>query len=275
MSFRDVLVHVKPYENWSRHIEVAAHASRRFGARLTGLYTLREVATLKALLGSQSPVVEERQARDLVASRAAEGAFRDLLERTGILGSWKIGEGAASELLAWASRFHDLVVVEQTNPAKDEIDFDVAERCVLSSGRPTLVVPFRGEIPSESRRILIAWNGSREAARAVQGALPFIAKAERVDVLLGRGKEAFGSITKYPDVTIAEHLQHHAPLVEVRRTDASDAEAGAAILEAARKAGSDLLVMGAYGRSWFSEWVLGGATRHVLREMWLPVLMAH
>jgi nucleotide-binding universal stress UspA family protein len=275
MSYRDVLVHVKCYESWSQHIDVAGRISHAFGARLTALYTLRDIATLKVVLGAESPTVRERQAKDAVAAQKAESVYRGFLERIAIEGEWKIGEGAASELLAWASRFHDLVIVEQTDNVTDEIGFDVAEQCALGSGRPTLVVPYRGQFPSVGRRILVAWNGSREAARAVHGALPLIAKAERVDVLLGRGKETFGSITRYPDLKITEYLRRHTPCVEVRRFDGSDAEAGAAILEEARKAGSDLLVMGAYGRSRFSEWILGGATRHALREMAIPVLMAH
>lgn len=88
-------------------------------------------------------------------------------------------------------------------------------------------------------------------------------------------KDTFSSITRYPDFKIADYLRRHAACVEARRFDASDAEAGMAILDEARKAESDLLVMGAYGRWWFSEWILGGATQHVLHDMHLPVLMAH
>jgi len=275
MSYRDVLVHVKCYESWSQHIEVAGRVSHAFGARLTGLYTLRDIAVLKVMLGVESPTVRERQAKDAAAAQNAESVFRGFLERTGIDGDWKTGEGAASELLTWASRFHDLAVVEQTDTVADEIGFDVAEQSALASGRPTLIVPYRGHFPTVGRRILVAWNGSREAARAVHGALPFIAKAERIDLLLGHGKDTFSSITRYPDFKIADYLRRHAACVEARRFDPSDVETGAAILTEARNAGSDLLVMGAYGRSWFSEWILGGATRQVLREMHVPVLMAH
>lgn len=275
MSYRDVLVHMKSYESWSQHIDVAGRVSLAFGARLNALFTLRDIATLKLVLGVDAPAIKERQNRDADAIQKAETVYREFLRRTGIAGDWKIGEGAASELLTWASRFHDLIVVEQTDNVADEIGFDVAEQCALASGRPTLVVPFRGQFPTVGRRIVVAWNGSREAARAVNGAMPFLETAERVDLLLGRGKETFGSITRYPDLKITDYVRHHSAKVEARRFDPADAEAGAAILQEAKKSGADLLVMGAYGRSWFSEWILGGATRHVLREMQLPVLMAH
>lgn len=275
MSYRDVLVHMKSYESWSQHIDVAGRVSLAFGARLNALFTLRDIATLKLVLGSDAPAIKERQASDADAMHKAETKYREFLHRAGLQGDWKTGEGAASELLTWASRFHDLIVVEQTDNVTDEIGFDVAEQCALASGRPTLVVPYRGQFQTVGRRVLVAWNGSREAARAVNGALPFLESAERVDLLLGRGKETFGSVTRYPDFKIVDYLRHHSAKVEAQRFDLTDAEAGPAILQEAKKSGADLVVMGAYGRSWFSEWILGGATRHVLREMKLPVLMAH
>ena len=141
------------------------------------------------------------------------------MEWTAIEGTWKIGEGAASELLTWANRFHDLVVVEQTDNVADEIGFDVAEQYALGSGQPTLVVPYRGHFPTVGRRILITWNGSREAAQAVHGALPFIEKVEQVDLFLGRGKETFLSITRYPDFKITDYLRCRTPRIEAGRFD--------------------------------------------------------
>lgn len=275
MSYRNVLVHVKSSEAWSQHIEVAAWISHIFGARLTGLFTVTDIAKLRAALGAESPVAWNRRTGNVVPSEGAESLYREFLKQTGIHGDWKIGVGAASELLIWASRFHELVVVEQTDDAAHEYGFDVAERCALESGCPTLVVPCRGQFPTVGRRILVAWNGSRGAALAVRGALPFIAKAERVDVLLGTRKETFSYVTGYPDLKIADYLRHQTSAVEDRHFDPADADAGAAILDEARTAGADLIVMGAYGRSKLSEWILGGATRYVLREMPIPVLMAH
>jgi nucleotide-binding universal stress UspA family protein len=167
------------------------------------------------------------------------------------------------------------VIVEQTDNVADGVDFDVAEECALASGRPTLVVPFKGQFPTVGRRILVAWNDSREAALAVYGALPFFEKSEKVDVLLGRAQEGFHSITRYPDLKITDYLRRHAATVEEHCFDPPDTEVGAAILDEAQRVGSDLIVMGAYGRSWFSELILGGATRDVLSKMRVPVLMAH
>ncbi len=193
----------------------------------------------------------------------------------GVDGSWLVGEGHASELLSLVGRVHDLVVVEQNEPRVDEIDWDPAEETVLGSGVPTLVVPNKGAFPAVGRRIVIAWNQSREAALAVRGALPLLKCAEQVIVLNGQRKESFASITRAPSYDLAAYLRRKGVATEEVSFASSDEKAGAAILKASNQHRADMLVMGAYGRSWFREWVLGGATRHVLHHMDLPVLMAH
>ena len=85
---------------------------------------------------------------------------------------WDAAEGDASELLTLASRVHDVIIVEQTREGFDELGWDVAETCAVSSGTPTLVVPFEGTFPPIGQRVLVAWNGSHQAAAAVHGALP-------------------------------------------------------------------------------------------------------
>jgi nucleotide-binding universal stress UspA family protein len=275
MTYRDVLVHVKYHETWSPHIDVAGHIAGAFGAKLTGLYTLSDLAVMKNVMGAKSQSVLDRQARDAERAGKAEAAFRAFLERTKLAGDWKIGEGNAGDLLRWSSRFNDLVVIEQTDIGMDEPGLESEIQCLMGSGRPTLIVPSRGSFPSVGRRIVVAWNGSREAALAVHGALPFIERADDVEVLIGRGKEAFSSITCYPNFRIADYLANRTPGVRTRPFEPVDAQAGTEILKAAAEAQADLIVMGAFARSWFREWIFGGATLQVLREMKVPVLMAH
>jgi nucleotide-binding universal stress UspA family protein len=275
MTYRDVLVHVKYNEAWSPHIDAAGVLAQSFGARLTGLYTLSDLAALKAAFGRSADSVREREHRDAAKATEAEEKFRAFLKQKNIVGDWKVGEGNAGDLLPWASRFCDLIVVEQTDLGTDEIGLESEIQTVMASGRPTLVVPKRGTFPTIGKRILLAWNGSREAATALHGALPLIEKADHVDILLGRGKEVFGSITRYPDLKITDYVARRARSFAAREIAAGEPDAGAAILKAANEAGSDLIVMGAFARSWFREWIFGGATLHVLRKTTLPVLMAH
>ncbi len=118
-------------------------------------------------------------------------------------------------------------------------------------------------------------NGSQQAAAAVHGAVPLIRRAKHGTVLIGRGKESLSSITRYPRMDIVGYLERHAAEVSTRAFEAHDWEAGARILAAADDTNSDVVVMGAYGHPAWRELFLGSATRHVLKHMGIPVLMAH
>ena len=190
-------------------------------------------------------------------------------------GDWDTAEGNASEILMLAARVHDVIVVKQTQEGVDEPGSDVPEACAVSSGTPTLVVPFEGSFPSIGERALVAWNGSQQAAAAVRGAMPLIWRAKHVTVLIGRGKESLNTVTRYPKLDVVGYLGRHACEVSTWAFEAHDWEAGARILDIADETNSDLVVMGAYGHSAWPELFLGGATRHVLKHMTLPVLMAH
>lgn len=275
MTAPDLLVHIKAIKQWSESVDVGLRLAQHLGGRAHGLLTLADAARFKSLFRGNAALIAERQAGWDKTAAEIELRFEKALRSNGLEGNWLVGEGHASELLSLVGRVHDLAVVEQNEPAVDEIDWDPAEETVLGSGVPTLVVPNKGAFPTVGGRIAIAWNQSREAALAVHGALPLLQRAERVIVLNGQRKEAFASITRAPMHDLAAHLGRKGVATEEVTFSPNDEKAGAAILKAAHHHGADMLVMGAYGRSWFREWVLGGATRHVLRHMDLPVLMAH
>jgi nucleotide-binding universal stress UspA family protein len=275
MSLRDILVHVKLYEDWSNHIELAAGLAKAHGARLTGLCTQRDLAVLRSIMGSHAPTVREREAADLAKIAVLEKKFRAMLATHGISGDWQTGEGNASELLTMAGRFHDLIVVEQTDPRTDEHGWDAAGQTVLASGKPTLVVPHAHPVGALGQRVCVAWNGDREAALAVQAALPILMKASAVTVLEGKGKEQYASITRLPPLDVIGYLARHGVTASREQLTAAEPNVGSAILSKAAALKADLVVMGAYGRSRLREWVLGSTTGYVIDHLTLPVLMAH
>jgi nucleotide-binding universal stress UspA family protein len=208
----------------------------------------------------------------------AQGTVERFHERARALGveaEFDFAEGAASEIMLWAARLHDLTVIEQRDPAGDELGYDPAEQTALSSGRPVLVTPREGVFSAAPKHLVVAWNGSREAAAAVQAARPFIEKAKRVTVLIGSEKHGLRSSARVPDLSIRSYLERHVASVTQEAVKVSPDDAGAHLLARCAALEADMLVMGIYGRSWFSELILGGATRHVLQNMRLPVLMAH
>jgi nucleotide-binding universal stress UspA family protein len=266
---------VKANEDWSEHIDVAMRMAKTFNARVTGLRTSQSAARIKQFPGAEPQAVLDVEAKETALAAKAEQCFRETLKANSVDGDWDTAEGNASEILLLAGRVHDVIVVKQTQEGVDEPGWDVPEACAVSSGTPTLVVPFDGSFPSIGERVLVAWNGSQQAAAALHGAMPLIHRAKHVTALIGIGKESLSTITRYPKLDIVGHLSRHAAEVSTWAFEAHDWEAGARILDIADETNSDLVVMGAYGHSAWRELFLGGATRHVLKHMTLPVFMAH
>jgi nucleotide-binding universal stress UspA family protein len=275
MAWKNILVHIKAYHDWSESIDLAIRLAKRNDARLTGLYTIRELAMLKLIFGAYHPAVQEAEARDAPLTAAMQARFRQACETAGITATWEVGEGNAQELLSLAGRCQDLVIVEQSPAGLDGVGKDVVEEVAISCGTPTLIVPRAGRFETIGKHVVVAWNHSRQSATAMHGALPLISAADHVTVLLGKERDLMPSIAKRPSHDVAGYLRTHAKDVSVVPFDASESEAGGSLLAAARQAGGDVLVMGAYGRSTWREFLLGGATRSVISRMDLPVLMAH
>ena len=276
--YRDILVHLKSYEDWSPHIDAAIALAVRSRAYLTGLFSLQNLALLKQLTGekaSSAEILAKVQADADAAASAMKARFEDAMTKRGVHGTFVVAEGRSNELISLYGRFHDLVVVEQTDATRDDLNWSTAEEAAVNCGRPTLIVPRHGRHEAAFTRILLAWNGSREATRALHAAMPLIEAAESVALLEGRMRETMASIVSAPGLDIASYLRRHAKNVEVVGHDVGDSGAAEAILDTADKHRVDLIVMGALGRRGLSRLILGGATERVLRASGVPVLAAH
>jgi nucleotide-binding universal stress UspA family protein len=145
----------------------------------------------------------------------------------------------------------------------------------LSAGRPVLVVPHFGPPRNLGSNVLVAWNASREASRAVNDAMPFLRRANKVTVLAVDPQRGGDAHREIPSADIALHLSRHGVKPEAAQVAAPEIEAGEIILSQASRLGANLIVIGAYGHSRFREYIFGGVTRHLLRHMTVPVLMSH
>src|SRR6185437_5370218 len=171
---------------------VAARLARRFDAHLTGVQVIDLPsaeffygAAMPLVSGGSERVVDEMRAQAVAGSVAVETAFRESLRIDGIEGEWRLVEGNVPSTVALHARYADVAVLGQVNPYEphDGVGRDaVVVTTVMSSGRPVLVVPFAGDFPTLGERVLVAWNASREAARAVNDALPILEKAAMVTV---------------------------------------------------------------------------------------------
>jgi nucleotide-binding universal stress UspA family protein len=276
--YKDLLVHVKPHEEWSAHIDLAMALGARFGARVTGVAPYENLAIAKLLAkgpgGGGGLIAELQTAADREAA-ALQERFSKRLQDYGAEGELQVAEGRAHEVLGFAGRFYDLVVVEQTDFKEDDINWSTAEEAAVNSGRPTLIAPRDKPSDGAFRRVLIAWNGGREATRALHAARPIWEQAEEVVLLAGPPREIAASITRAPPGDIESYLRRRAAQVTLADMHVRDADAASRILDVADEAGCGLIVMGAFGRKGLSRLILGGATGRVLREAPVPVFAAH
>ena len=179
-------------------------------------------------------------------------------------------EGDAVEAMTGVSRYCDLVIAGQPDPDHPVADDAVAEGLLMSSGRPVLIVPYVGNRSSIGKRVMVAWNGTREASRAVHDALGMLQAAESVIALeVDPTDGAFGGND------LCDHLKRHGVNAEAKHTVSNELEISDVLLSAIADNGIDLLVMGGYGHSRIRELALGGATREVMQAMTCPVMMSH
>ena len=277
MSYRTIVVHLDAAARRSERLALAGELALRHDAHLVGLFALPDMRLPYAVGGTSGAIAlaEERGRHD--GAEAAKEEFQAFTRRNGVKSEWRRSTRDAAAALALSARYADLLIVGQHDPdAKadpERMPRYFVEDTVLSAGRPVLVVPYVGRYPRVGARVLVAWNASREAARAVRDALPLLRGARAVEVV------AFNPDTgadhgDEPGADIALYLARHGVNASAAKQHAG-IDAGAQILSRAADFSADLVVMGAYGHWRARELVLGGATRTVLQSMTTPVLMAH
>jgi len=275
---KDLLVVLDTARSCETRLDLATRLAARFGAHLTGLYTSPPPQVPAMVEAQLTPELIEVQMRSL--NEAAEGV-RDLFSRRGegpgFTAEWRLREGEAGEVATLHARYADLTIVGQVDPSAADLGAtaDLPERVVMGAGRPVLVVPYAGTFSTVGTRVLVAWNASREATRAVNDALPLLEGATRVTVLAINPRGGLHGHGEVPGADIALHLARHGVRAEASSLKSDDVEIGALILSQAADLDADLIVMGAYGHSRLREVMLGGATREIFRSMTVPVLLSH
>jgi nucleotide-binding universal stress UspA family protein len=284
MPLKDILLHLDDGRGHEARLTLAAELAGRHGAHLTGLFVIEPlgVAGLAMPGGADFAMAEaiqemeqrHREARHKVA-KVLGAAFKAACERAGVVSEWRVVVGDAASVATLHARYADLAIVGQRDPDHPPFSVSVAEPVLMGSGRPVLVVPFIGTREAIGQRVLMAWNASREAARAVNDALPLFAAGGTITILSINPARGIGGEGDLPAADIAHHLARHGAKAEAAYTVAEDISVGDAILSHAADLGADLIVMGAYGHSRAREFVLGGATRALLAHMTVPVLLSH
>ena len=277
MALKDILVHVDSSRAMPGRVRAAAELARVHEAHLTGLYVI-EVPVLPSYAEAQIPVaiIDAQRAAFVRAAAAAEQEFGDITTKIGISAEWRSVEDRRIDTLALHAHYVDLLIVGQADDTDPEcVSRSLADHLVLATGRPVMVIPASGAKPPIGENIVVAWNGRREAVRAISDAMPLLETAKRITVVTINSKSEDPENTGIPAAAIGLHLARHGIDTQTMSLFGAPATIGDLLLDAARDESADLLVMGAYGHSRYRELILGGVTAHVLEHSSIPTLLAH
>jgi nucleotide-binding universal stress UspA family protein len=277
MPVKDLLVQLGPDAGSSARLDAALGLARALDARPTALYLVVDPVLSLIELPPERLFRAHREAEaDQALAAAAKRA-----EKTGLALETRretAGPDRLPALFARHARHADLVIVGRPDPMPDPEGVEVpalAETAFLTTGRPTLLVPPAGMRPGLPARVMVAWDGSREATRAVHDALPFLVQAGLVEVTVVDPESLGHAVGAAPGADIAAHLARHGAQVEVAVVQNAGLPVGEVLLAQAAAGAADLLVMGGYGHWRLRELMLGGTTRHVIAHATLPVLLSH
>lgn len=293
MSYKSIVVHVDEAPRVAERVRYAVQLALQDDGHLLGVAMTGIARTLyqNAILDEQDPhlalhlhFLRER------AKRALE-QFGPLVQRLGLQDyAQRVIDDDPGAGLSQLAQHADLVVIGQADPesASSTAGSDFPAQVLSHASCPVLLVPHAGPARLASgpagpaRRILVAWNGSKEAARAMRAALPLLRRAERVHIAVFDADSERALHGATPGADLLQHLARHGVQADLLLRQSPRAGllkrptgTGEAVLALLQELGCDLLVLGAYGHSRFRETLLGGVTRSVLESMTTPVLMAH
>lgn len=287
MALKDLLVYVDHTENCLIRLRLAADLATRHGSRLTALHIRewtraqldwRKAAELGLVSAEGLHHLDQRieASIDVVAERL-RSALAQLTREYRLQAELKSVDGVASTVVPQYARYADLCILGRDQPeGSASVNYSFSEQLLFVTGRPVLLVPAQGSFETLGRRIVVAWNSSRPAARSLNDALPLIERAERTTILMVNPRGFIGAHHAPPGEQIVEHLRRHGAAVDAVQMDNVPAGSIADALQTkAHDLGADLFVAGAFGHPRLWEKLLGGVTHDLLARMTLPIFMSY
>jgi len=274
---KDILVNLSVGERASPAGDYAVSVAAAFDAHLAGIAFLYDpIVPVSGAGYIPAEVIEMQERENAAAAKAAIDRFVAATARAGVAAeplTLSASFAGVGDQFGRIARRFDLSVVGQAEPETSAVEEIIAEVALFESGRPVIIVPYIQKAPLKLDRVMLCWDGSRAATRAIADALPFLERAGRVEVVIVANES--GKQDEIEGADMGAHLARHGLNVEVKRTVLGDIDVADVILSHAADAGTDFIVMGGYGHSRLREFVLGGVTRSIFRSMTAPVLMSH
>jgi nucleotide-binding universal stress UspA family protein len=279
MSYKTIVVHIDQSSRCQTRIQIAAQLAAQSNAHLIGvavtgvsryIYEGSAINANDPNLGTHLDWLNKR-------ALTAVDNFSKLSQQLNVSSfESSVTHDEANGGFSLRARYSDLLILGQSDadePSPSVLP-DFPECMVLESGRPVIIIPAHGEFPQIGKRPLIAWDGSREATRALTDAIPLLRSAEIVHIAVINPNEIYDRHGEQAGADIALFLSRHGISIEVS-THETIKDIGHTLLRLCREHNNDLLIMGAYGHSRFKEMILGGTTQTIFKEMTIPVFMSH
>ncbi|MBT4019743.1 MAG: universal stress protein [Alphaproteobacteria bacterium] len=269
---KDLMIHLDNSAASDSRLQVALQLAARFEARLTGVF-----AVIDRKIGAKTT-----QPSDEVASliEQAEASFKQRTAEAGVEQRWVSritgsGNMMVKAVLAWASS-SDMAVLGQHDPdASVATPRDLVEQVINNCGRPVLVIPFAMSQRTIGNKIMIAFNGGREASRAMNDAIPLLKLSNDVRLAIVNWSSKEEGEYAFTENDVVDHLGVHGIDVKIERFNVDGIGIMDLLLARLAEESMDMLVMGAHGHYGFPHLFKGSSTRHILDHMTVPVLMSH
>ncbi|MPZ39552.1 MAG: universal stress protein [Rhizobiales bacterium] len=257
--------------------DYAISVAKTYGAHIVGVSFVYEPVIPGSLLGGiPTDLIEVQREENAKAAKAAVAYFETAARNASVSAETRLLDASiagAADLFGRIARRFDIAVVGQAQREQGVSEELLIEGALFGSGRPVIIVPEIQKQGVKLDNVMICWDGSRPAARAIGDAIPLLERAEAIEVVVVTGeRDKSGEIT---GANMKRHLARHGINIDIKRIAAGDVGVQTAILAHAADSGADFIVMGAYGHSRLREFILGGVTRSILKSMPVPVLMSH
>ena len=274
---KDIVVNLSIGENGGPAGDYAVSVADTFGAHVVGIaFVFDPIVPISGTGYIPAEVIDTQLADTHAAAKAAIDRFAASASRAGVsaepLTLSASAAGAGDQFARIARRF-DLAIVGQAEPASGAVEELIAESTLFQSGRPMIVVPYIQKAPLKLDRVMVCWDGGRQAARAIADAMPILEKAGKVEIVIVANER--GKQDEIEGADMGQHLARHGLKVDVKRISAGNIDIADALLSHVADSGTDFIVMGGYGHSRLREFILGGVTHSILRSMTAPVLLSH
>jgi nucleotide-binding universal stress UspA family protein len=274
---KDIVVNLSVREDGGVVGDYAVSVADTLGAHIAGIaFVFDPIVPISGTGYIPAEIIETQLSDNQAAAKAAIDQFATATSRTGVSAepiTLSASSAGAGDQFARIARRFDLAIVGQAEPGGNAAEELIAESTLFESGRPMIVVPYIQKGPLKLDRVMVCWDGSRPAARAIADAMPILEKAGKVEVVIVTNER--GKQDEIEGADMGQHLARHGLKVDVKRIAGGNIDIAATLLSHVADSGTDFIVMGGYGHSRLREFVLGGVTHSIMRAMTAPVLLSH